>query len=93
MELPEGAKSRAELVTTRQFFADLEIRLIPIDEPISYLAANLLEEHRLADGLDLTDALIAATARTAGQTLATANHRHFRRIPNLDIRSFHPSRK
>lgn len=92
MELLNGAKSKADTKTTRQFFIDLEIRLIPIDEPISYLAANLIEDHRLADGLGVADALIAATARETGETLATANVRHFRGIPNLSLHSFRPSR-
>ncbi len=93
MELLAGAKSKADLMTTRQFFVDLEIRLIPIDEPISYLAANLFEDHRLVDGLGITDAFIAATARETGETLATANVRHFRGIPNLSLHSFRPARR
>jgi predicted nucleic acid-binding protein len=92
MELLAGAKSKTELMTTRQFFVDLEIRLIPVDEQISYTAANLVENHALADGLDVPDALIAATARDMGETLGTANVRHFRRIPNLALKSFRPSR-
>ncbi len=92
MELLDGAKSKADTMTIRQFFVDLEIRLIPIDEPISYLAANLFEDHRLVDGLGITDALIAATARENGETLATANVRHFRGIPNLSLKSFRPAR-
>jgi predicted nucleic acid-binding protein len=92
MELLAGAKSKVQLMRTRQFFVDLEIRLIPIDQPISYLAANLIEDHRLVDGLGVTDALIAATARETGETLATANVRHFRGIPNLSLKSFRPSR-
>jgi predicted nucleic acid-binding protein len=92
MELLAGAKSKAQLMRTRRFFVDLEIRLIPIDEPISYLAANLVEDHRLTDGLGIGDALIAATAREAGETLATANVRHFRGIPNLSLHPFRPAR-
>jgi predicted nucleic acid-binding protein len=92
MELLAGVKSKAELMTTRQFFVDLEIRIIPVNEQISYLAANLIEDHRLADGLDVADALIAATARETGETLATANFRHFRGVPNLSVRAFRPAR-
>jgi predicted nucleic acid-binding protein len=92
MELMRGVKSKAELLTTRQFFVDLEIRLIPIDEQISYTAANLVENHCLADGLGITDALIAATARETGETLATGNFRHFRGIPNLSVKKFRPAR-
>jgi predicted nucleic acid-binding protein len=93
MELLAGAKSKADMMTTRQFFVDLEIRLIPIDAPISYLAANLIEDHRLTNGFGITDALIAATAKEAGETLATGNVRHFRGIPNLSLHAFRPSRR
>jgi predicted nucleic acid-binding protein len=91
MELMRGVRSKSELLTTRQFFVDLEIRLIPIDEQISYTAANLVEDHCFADGLGITDALIAAPRET-GQTLATGNFRHFRRIPNLSVKKFRPAR-
>jgi predicted nucleic acid-binding protein len=73
-------------------FVDLEVRLVPIDESISYLAASLFEDHRLVDGLGITDALIAATARENGETLATGNIRHFRGIPNLSLKTFRPAR-
>jgi predicted nucleic acid-binding protein len=92
MEVLAGAKSKADLMITRRFFMDLEIRLIPVDESISYLAANLIEDHRLVDGLGVTNAVIAATAREAGETLATGNVPHFRGIPNLALKSFRPSR-
>ncbi len=93
MELLAGARSKAELQRTRRFFVDLEIRLIPIDGAISYLAANLIEYHGLSSGLDLPDALIAATAHEHGEILATANVRHFREIANLAIHPFRPSRR
>jgi predicted nucleic acid-binding protein len=92
MEMLQGAKTRAELMVTRQFFVDLEIRIIPLSETISYTAANLIEGHALTDGLRIEDALIAATARELGETLATANVRHFRTIPNLSVKAFRPRR-
>ena len=93
MEVLAGARSKAELATTRSFFVEFGIELIPMSVSISYAAANLIEEHALTDGLDITDALIAATARETGATLATANYRHFKNIPNLMLHRFHPSRR
>jgi predicted nucleic acid-binding protein len=92
MELLRGAKSKVELAVIRQFFVDLEIRIIPLSETISYTAANLIDGHAHADGLRILDALIAATARELGETLATANVRHFRTIPNLSVKAFRPRR-
>lgn len=93
MELLAGAKSQTELSTTRGFFVEFEIEVIPVTAPISYAAASLVEDHCLADGLDITDALIAATARERGETLATANYRHFHKIPNLSLHRFRPARR
>lgn len=92
MELLRGAKSKAELQTIRQFFVDFEICLIPLSEEIGYLATSLIEDHALSDGLGIADALIAATAREHGETLLTANIRHFRSVPNLALKQFRPGR-
>jgi hypothetical protein len=40
MELFAGAKSKGELTTTRGFFVEFNIRLIPVTEAISFTAAN-----------------------------------------------------
>lgn len=90
MELLQGARSKAELNTTRGFFVALEIRILPVTEEISYAAAGLLESYSLSDGLNIQDALIAATARESGDVLVTANARHFRMVPNLLLKTFRP---
>jgi predicted nucleic acid-binding protein len=92
MEMLQGAKSRDELRRIRRFFPNHELEVIPVSESISYLAANLIDEHTLATGLQLADALIAATARETGSGLLTSNVRHFRTIPLLEIKPFRPSR-
>jgi predicted nucleic acid-binding protein len=38
--------------------------------------------------LQVADSLIAATARESGETLATGNVKHFRRIGNRDLKAF-----
>lgn len=57
---------------------------------MSHLAASLMEAHAVRSGLQLADALIAATARETGETLATGNVRHFRPIPGLLLKAFRP---
>ena len=91
MEMLQGAKSKDELRSIRRFLPNHELEVIPISESISYLAANLVEEYTLSTGLQLADALIAATARERGSGLVTGNIRHFRSIRRLDIKSFRPS--
>jgi predicted nucleic acid-binding protein len=90
MELLQGVRSKAEMQTTKQFFQQLKFRILPLNEAIGHIAAGLIEEHALSGGLRIEDALIAATAREAGETLATANVRHFRPIKNLDLKPFRP---
>jgi predicted nucleic acid-binding protein len=92
MELMQGVRSKVELKMTKEFFADLAIRVIPVNEAICHVAAALIEEHALSSGLRIEDALIAATARESGDVLATANVRHFRPIRNLELKAFRPTR-
>ena len=92
MELFQGARSRSELKVIRRFLQESGFRVIPLNEPVSHLAATLIEEHAQSSGLQVADALIAATAREAGSALATANVRHFRAIPGLELKAFHPAR-
>src|SRR5262249_9172458 len=91
MEMLQGAKSKDELVRIRRFFPNHELEVIPVSESISYRAANLVEAHTLTTGLKLADALIAATACETGSPLVTSNLRHFRSIPQLEIKPFRPS--
>jgi predicted nucleic acid-binding protein len=55
---------------------------------MSHLALTLVEDHALKDGLQMADALIAATARETATILATGNIRHFRSVPTLRLKAF-----
>ncbi|MGO9261583.1 MAG: type II toxin-antitoxin system VapC family toxin [Bryobacteraceae bacterium] len=91
MELLQGAKSKREMSEIRRFFRNNSFDVIPVDEAISYAAAGLIEDHALSDGLQVADALIAATALQFGDILATANVRHFRRVRGLQLKQFRPA--
>jgi len=91
MELYRGARSGRELKEIRRVVNQYAFGVIAINESISHLAVTLIEEHALKNGLQLADALIAATAREKGAILATGNIRHFRPIHSLDLKAFHPS--
>ena len=91
MELFQGARTRSELKIIRRFVQENGFRVLPLTEAISHLAATLMEEHALSGGLQVADALIAATARHTGSVLTTANVRHFRLIPGLELKSFQPA--
>ena len=90
MELVQGARSLVEFGEIRRFLRDNAFRVLPLDEAISHLAASLMEAHALRSGLQVADALIAATARETGEILATGNVRHFRPIAGLRLKTFRP---
>ncbi len=91
MELFQGARSRSELKVIRRFVQENGFRVIPLTEPISHLAATVMEEHGLSGGLQVADSLIAATARETGSVFTTGNVRHFRAIAGLELKAFHPT--
>jgi predicted nucleic acid-binding protein len=88
IELFQGSRSALELATTRNFVRKLELRLLPVTEAISYRAVGLIEKHAPGCGLQLGDALIAATVLEHDETLVTGNVRHFRTITGLKIKPF-----
>jgi predicted nucleic acid-binding protein len=90
MELYQGSRTREESRIIRRFFQENAFRIIPINEAISHLAVTLIEDHARNHGLQVADALIAATARETASILATGNVRHFRSIPGLELKAFHP---
>ena len=62
MELIQGVKNKQELYTLRKFLVANDIRTLHLNEEISSHAVYLLEEYALSDGIQLGDALIAATS-------------------------------
>lgn len=90
MELLQGARSRLEARQIRQALRQLQFRILPLSEPIGARAAALIEEHALAHGIQLADALIASTAMESGLPLCTANAKHFRPIRALSRVAFRP---
>jgi predicted nucleic acid-binding protein len=90
MELAKGARDKRELLMIRRCLSDLGFRIIPINENISHRAIVYLEEHSLKSGMDMADALIAATAVDNTSTLCTANNKHFKVISDLQLSLFRP---
>ena len=92
MEVLQGALSIRDMRQTKQFIRVLQFRVLPLSESIGSTAMELIEEHALSSGLQLADALIAATAIKAGEVLATANTKHFRAVRKLELKAFRPRR-
>jgi predicted nucleic acid-binding protein len=92
IEVLQGAKSKREMDEFNDYLHEKDLHIVPLSPAIGDLALALIEDYSLSTGLQLGDALIAATARETGQVLATANARHFRSIPRLKLKPFRPQR-
>jgi hypothetical protein len=85
MELAQGARDRKELRTIKAFLHDLGIPVLPLTENIGHRASIYVEEHALAHGLTMGDALIAATAMERGLALCSGNAKHFKVVDELEL--------
>ncbi len=90
MELVQGVRDKSEFALLRQALQYWQAAVQTIDEGVSARAMFLMETYALSHGLQLADALIAATAIALGVPLLTANDKHYRMIEGLDIILFRP---
>lgn len=90
MELLQGCQNYEEVKIVRRFIKENFFSVTHPDEKISEKAILLLEKYSLSHGLRTIDALIAATALETNFSLATANFKHYKNIPNLTLIQFKP---
>ena len=90
MELLKGARDKNDQRMTTQFVRDMGFETIPIDADVSHRATVYMEEYALSAGLDLADALIAATAAEHKIPICTANDKHYKAIPGIELEVFRP---
>lgn len=82
-ELRTGAVSDQQLVQFHEMMTHLT--LLPVRQPEADLAGAIRERLRHRTGIQLTDAIIAATAILADLPLRTNNTRHFVDVPGLTL--------
>lgn len=90
MELLQGARNKAEIRVIKAFLADIRFTALPLTENIGHRASIYMEEYVLAASMSMADALIAATAIEANQSLISGNSKHFKAIQDLDLKRFRP---
>ena len=90
MELLKGARDKQEQKTIKSFLYDLGFEFLPVTQNICHRAIVYMEEYCLASGIDLADALIAATAAENGIELCTGNRRHYSIFSELTLHIFRP---
>lgn len=90
MELVQGMRNKEEFRLLRQTIHEHEWEILPLSENISHRATVYIENYALSHGLQLADALIAASAVESGAALLTANTRHYKVIPEIDLKMYRP---
>lgn len=90
MELVQRMRNGRELQVLRRTLTRNAWPVIPIDATICHRAMTYVEQHFLSGSLTMADALIAATCIERGETLATANLKHYRQIRELALAPYAP---
>ncbi len=90
MELLQGARNSQEKKWIHSFLSDFAFTVLPLSENIGKRASIYIEEYALKHGIQLADALIAATAMENGSNLCTSNYKHFKCIEDLSLKTFKP---
>ncbi len=90
MELVKGARDKREQRAAKGFLLDLSFEILPVSGTVSHRAMVYMEEFALGSGIDLADALIAATAAEHSMKLCTGNAKHYKAIPDIELSVFKP---
>ena len=88
IELAQGCRDKKELAKVKKGLTLCQTKILPINEAISNRAMQLIDNYALSHGLQLGDALIAATALEHHLTLLTGNVKHFSVVDGLQIDPF-----
>ena len=90
MELAQGCRNKQELERAKTGLSLCRTEILPVSVAISDRAVQLIDAYALSHGLQLGDALIAATALEHGLPVLTANTKHFGQIEGLQVEAFVP---
>ena len=90
LEVLQGMRNKAELAAVKKMLERRAATLLPLSEAITLRAIDLMESLSLSHGLQMGDALIAATALDHGLPVLTANVKHFSPVEGLTVEAFFP---
>ena len=90
LELIQGIQNKMELGILQKHLKKWSVEIIQINESISTHAMFLVENFFLSHSMEVGDAMIAATVMETGETLLTANDKHYGFISNIQIQKFRP---
>ena len=90
LEILQGMRNKAELVAVKKMLQLRAATLLPVSEAITQRAIDLMEALSLSHGLQMGDAIIAATALERGMRMLTGNVKHFGAVQGLELEAFVP---
>lgn len=90
IELVQGMRNKTELQVFLKQLKRWSVGIIQLDGNISSRAMFYVEEFFLSHSMVLADALIAATAVEMNDVLLTANDKHYKHIPRMQVKKFTP---
>ena len=90
IELVQGMRNKQELNIFIKQLAKWNVNIIQLNNDISTRAMIYVEEFFLSHSMELADSLIAATCINNSEVLLTANDRHYKFIPNIQLVKFKP---
>lgn len=88
MEIVQGVRNKKELNTFKEALRILNVKVIQLDELISTKAMFFVEQYSLSHSMELADALIGATSIIKNLSLLTANDKHYKYLPEINIQKF-----
>ncbi len=88
LELLQGMRNRAELAAVKKMLELRKAVVLPVTEAVTQRAIALMESLALSHGLQMGDALIAATALEQQLPVLTANTKHFEAVEGLKVEAF-----
>jgi predicted nucleic acid-binding protein len=90
IELLQGMIDKKEMNSFIKQLSKWNVEILQIDNDISTRAMIYVEQYTLSHSMELADSLIAATCINDSELLLTANDKHYKHIPNIQIKRFVP---
>jgi len=90
MELVQGMRNKNELNELRKALRIWNAKILYVTEEISSKAMFFMEKHYLGHSLEIADSLIAATSISSALPLLTGNDKHYKILPDLELKVFRP---
>ena len=88
IELIQGMRDKKEMNSLIKQLSKWNVEIIQIDKDISTRAMIYVEQYHHSSAMEMADALIAATCINNSELLITGNDKHYKNIPNIQIKKF-----